>query len=366
MNIVTSICVDTESSHDRIKYPNLDVKDSAARRARYWQFVTTFCCSSVRCNPQLQHLVYTNDEEPVLDRGRDLREFLASIGVEIRHLPFETYVPPASSGTKFRNAYYKLDVLRALASLPADDGSLLVDSDCLWVRPNPAVKQEMESGKLLLYDVYERTDPFQREPKDMSRAEMGELYTQLDPGYPEKFPVWYGGEFVGGKHATLRKIIAELDDDFAMMVEKSREQQFVFRDGWNIFDGDEFQLSFVCNKGLVTNTDMRPYLKRIWSQEYLSNVQNEDVDLTIWHLPGEKERGLPLLFEEALNRQSAFWTTAVSDLPGFLGGYVGVPVRRIGEKASLRRRLHLFINFVKGIIRRQIVNARALFSSKTR
>ena len=358
-NIVTSICVDTDSSQQRIKYPNLEVKDSAERRAQYWRFVVTFCCSSLRSNPEARHLVYTNDSERVVINGLDIKRFLEDLGAEIHYLPFENYVPPESSGTKFRNAYYKLDVLKALSGLSHSDSSVLVDCDCLWIRNNPALEADAQSGELILYDIYQRTDPYDREPKDMSRADMGELYRELDESYPEKFPIWYGGEFVGGRHATLDTMTKQLDVDFAMMVSESKKKQYVFRNGWNIFDGDEFQLSFVCNRGLFPIKEMSSYIRRIWSQEYLNNSRKEDLDLTIWHLPGEKERGLPLVFEEVIDRESDFWKVPMQELAEYLGGYVGIPERRKGPPLPFKRRLYLLLKFLKGKARHFYVKTRS-------
>ena len=94
INIVTSICVDTSPEKDTVKYPQVGNGNAQARRSLYWKLVFTFCCSSLRCNPEDKHLIYTNDERPVIFKGINLQEKLHKKGVEIIVLPFESFLPP--------------------------------------------------------------------------------------------------------------------------------------------------------------------------------------------------------------------------------------------------------------------------------
>jgi hypothetical protein len=48
----------------------------------------------------------------------------------------------------------------------------------------------------------------------------------------------------------------------------------------------------------------------------------------VWHLPGEKERGLALLYEQARDTRSMFWQTPLADFANYLGAFVGIPRRR--------------------------------------
>ncbi|HEY4491244.1 MAG TPA: hypothetical protein VI958_04550, partial [Acidobacteriota bacterium] len=70
------------------------------------------------------------------------------------------------------------------------------------------------------------------------------------------------------------------------------------------------------------------YIKRIWSLPDLNNVEPQDLQRTIWHLPGEKNTGLMLLFDEALQPESRFWKLPLSEFTEYLGSYVGVPERK--------------------------------------
>jgi hypothetical protein len=179
LNVVTSVCVDVRPEDAGIGYPMLGDTTADARRLVYWKCAYAFLCSSLRSNPGARHCLYTNDAAPVTWRGIDLRARLAALGVAIEQVPFEAYAPPTRLTTRYKNGFYKHEVIRALGALPAGERSVLVDADCLAPRPFPL--DALEPGRLYVLDIYRRSDPERREPHDLSMADMGEVYRRLDP-----------------------------------------------------------------------------------------------------------------------------------------------------------------------------------------
>jgi hypothetical protein len=118
INIVTSICVDTKPEDSTINYPMIGIKSSEQKRKLYWKLATTFLCSSLRCNPQDEHVVYTNDPNPIIIiKGIDLKKRLQELGVKIEFLSFESFMPPASLSKAYKNAFYKLQVIKELGEI---------------------------------------------------------------------------------------------------------------------------------------------------------------------------------------------------------------------------------------------------------
>jgi hypothetical protein len=204
----------------------------------------------------------------------------------------------------------------------------LLDSDCLWTKHSETLKHIIGSEKILLRDIYERSDPFKKSPHNLSRADMGQLYSVIDPDYPEPYPIWYGGELIAGKNKNLRLIADELEKVFNISVNKNEKNKLIFANGASIFDGDEFISNFVYNKRLVDIFEAKGYLKRIWTLDSLNNVELDDLKIPIWHLPAEKRTGLELLFNEVVNNKSEFWSVPLCDFNRYLGQYVGIPKKK--------------------------------------
>ena len=324
MAIVTSLCVDTAGAPASV-YPQLLDVGAEQRRRVYWQCTVVFFATSVRCNPGVKHLFYTNDEASASWDGIDYRAFLAGLGVQTQYLPFVEFCPPPHFGTEFRNAFYKLEVLRELARPEADEASLLLDSDCVWARPAPALLQLLRRPEtLLLLDAEPEAGP-DTKVHGLSRRGIGNLYRQLDPAYPVAIPHHYGGEILGGSRQRLAEVDQLLRALWHTVLQKYPSTPPRFESGRSLFDGDEYLTSFVYNRLATPGVDASPFIRRIWTSYRNTNVRPTDLGLPIWHLPNEKNQGLPLLCRRVLNPASTFWRTQPTELAQYLGQFLGIP-----------------------------------------
>ncbi|MBC6607474.1 hypothetical protein H8B13_11655 [Hymenobacter sp. BT188] len=323
MNIVTSLCVDDTTTPESL-YPQLLDISASKRRQVYWQCVAVFFATSVRCNPEAGHILYTNDQEVANWEGIDFRQFLNSIGVEIRTLAFETFRPPEHFITEFRNAFYKLDVLRALSQPEAGQYSLLLDSDCVWTRPDPALSRLVQSDVLVLLDAEPESLP-DTKIHGLSRRDMGDLYQELDSNYPVAVPLHFGGEIIGGSRERLAEVAEQLSQTWEQIRQTYPTSPPRFRNKRSIFDGDEYMTSFVCNRLSRPWADASPFIRRIWTTYQNTNVRPSDAQLTLWHLPNEKTQGIPVICRRVVKRDSQFWKLPPAALADYLGSYLGVP-----------------------------------------
>jgi hypothetical protein len=327
MNIVTSICVD-EVKADESYYPNAKYMNPEQRKLVYWKCVLVFCCSSIRCNPSMKHIVFTNDKNPVIINGIDCRKFLSEMGVEIVYLPFQHFNIPNEVSNNFKNAFYKLDVIKELG-LERYGYSILLDSDCVWVKHNPELYKIIESDKLFIYDVYQRDST--KKIHGISRMDMGKAYKEADKDFPIPDPILFGGEIIGGSSYNFKLVSDHILHMFEYIIQTFGKNLPKLSEKETILDSDEHVASLVYNKLIHTSdlkwVDANGILKRIWTGLDSSGAKKADLDLTIWHLPKEKTQGLPLLINKVFNKNSSFWKVGLDTFNVYLGKYLGIPKR---------------------------------------
>lgn len=328
--IATFLCIDTETQDAESFYPELGGKrPSDVRRALYWKIVLVLCATARRCQPDARLVVVTNDAGNFTFDGRSLQRLLDQLRVEKAFTPFCEFKPSPKLSARFLNVFYRYDVLRALAfDIAADsDGILLMDGDCVWTQPVTNWGNLLRHNTLLLTNPYGKHAPFERHTDRLSRADMGALYRRVDETYPEKYPDWFGGELIGGSAETLRLYYAEFKRAWTLMTAYASRAPLRFHNGLSLFDADEYITAYLYNRGALATHVEPGFFRRIYTQEFPNTVRPSDMNVAVWHVPGEKERGLSLLAGQVVDPASAFWQTPLNEFPAYLGAYVGIPRR---------------------------------------
>lgn len=331
MNIVTSICVDEDIKDNDVIYPATHGASGNQRKIIYWKCVGVFFATSIRCNPTAKHILYTNDENPVIIKGIDLKQFLVELGVEIRYVPFRHFKPPAGYSKVFKNAFYKLDVMRELGMEEENEQSLLLDSDCVWTKQNNELLKLLNSHDVLLYDVY-KSDQGTKGKFHEVRLKLGKLYKEIYPEYPKTEPTQFGGEFVAANSKNFKVMADLMEEAFNLIISKFKDHPLRLNQDRRIFDGMEFLTSYVYNSMPLEYFNAKDFISRIWNALKFSNTSKEDMRLTIWHMPSEKTQGFPLLYKQIVNKNSRFWRTPIDKFDVYLGKYLGVPKQFVKER----------------------------------
>lgn len=351
MNIVTSVCIDNIDQSGEVIYPMISA--SGNRRDIYWRCAATLMLTSIKVNPEVKHIIFTNDKN-VFVQKLDIRELLLTKGVEVVYLSFYDY-NPGNYSKKFRNAFYKHEVMHALGNY--GEPSILLDCDCVWSRRDNELLELIAKGNyLLLQDTYQRGHtPLLKEPHGISMEDMGKLFKTIPVLDNQKmYPIWYGGEIIAGSQDHFR----EVSDNVLKVLEYCKKQldsgKFIaFNEKSSIFDNDEYISSYVFNslKGINILDSYGKYSRRIWTAPYLNNVVEKDVTIAIWHLTAEKETGFNDLFNDIISEKSLFWRTD-TNTSQYLGRYFGIPRRegslnRTKEKdiKSLKDKFFSFFRF---------------------
>lgn len=324
MKIVTYICV---SEQDESLYPQVQRLSYKHQRLNYWQCAVVFFASSMRCNPDAEHILFTNDSKPIKYKNRDLKLLVEKFGVKVKMLPFTKFRPPVKYSSLFTNAFYKFDVMQALGS-ESNDAIILLDADCVWSRPGKIAESDIDGGTALLYDVHGEIDP-DKKVDGMSRHDRAALYKVIHPDYSVSAPIHIGGEIVGGQARHFKLLSEQLLDSYQHILQKFGDNPPHFADGRKIFDGNENLGSMVFNMNLVPWKDASESIKRIWTGYAFENLDPEDLEIPIWHVPSEKLFGIPLLFKKVLNPSSDFWKTPLDKFNIYLGGFLRIPKRKL-------------------------------------
>ncbi|HMB92919.1 MAG TPA: hypothetical protein VKP65_18865, partial [Rhodothermales bacterium] len=191
----THICtwLYAEPEGEESQYPQVGgTSSTTAFQAVYWRCVVVFFATSLRHNPDAQHVLFTNMPHlPTVD-GFDIAAFFDRHGIDHIQVPF-TYQPPPGYHPQWRNQFYMLDLIERMAQMvEADDVLFLLDSDCVWVESADRMCKALNQHGLLTYDM--------AYPKDhvingLTRMEMKAVFEDIEDDRVAELPDYYGGEF---------------------------------------------------------------------------------------------------------------------------------------------------------------------------
>ena len=321
MRIATSVCV--ASSPDDVLYPQLHGLDSDKRAATYWRCAAVLLASLRRTNPEAE-LLLVSDVEVQAAVTPAMSKLLDRLEVTTVRVKFKRFLPPAGASRKFRNNFYKLDVLGHLAELPDGGSALLLDSDVISLRSLDGLSEQCGNG-LISYYPYQHSWTDQRSD-DLSRI--------LLPLFGDLGSVNYvGGESIGGSAQSLLDLCRTLDVGYQRAVAIAATDRLpTVANGDCIFDNDEFLLSGAIARSSNPVREISDLLRRIHTNTRYFDTRSSDLELTLWHLPGEKVRGFRPVYRAAVDPNSWFWKADDESYRTHVGKLMGVPKRPLQKR----------------------------------
>ena len=260
-----------------------------------------------------RHILFSNqkaEEFPVVD-GLDIRQLLQEKEVEIVTIPLTWQTPEGYFG-KWRNQFYIFDILQFIESQEVSDESayVVLDSDCVIHASLEQLFRDIRKNELMVLPM-----PYDEDfnINGITRRGMQQVYAALDGNTPATPPLYYGGEVFAATLPVIRQINATAPGVWKNMLERHRNGHIKFN--------EEAHFLSYCYHKIGRFGLLDPFIKRIWTSPKYNNVQSEDAQLPIWHLPSEKTGGIALLFRYLANNDRR-WMDAD------LGKYLGVPKRR--------------------------------------
>ena len=311
-------------------YPQVGGRSSSTWfQAVYWRCVVDFFATSARVNPGAVHRLYTNvDAVPDVD-GLDTGAFLRRLGVETVVLPYVSR-PPDGWFPAWANQFYVLDVAAHLAeTLPTSDAvGVLLDSDCVWARRPERMAEMTRRHRALTYDLGR---PEGVPENGLTPEALGAIHGDLAPAFgaeaPAVAPPYVGGELVAATGDTLRAMDDLFDPLFEAMIARRR-------DGLPTYNEEAHALGLVYHVLGVPYGTANPYLRRIWTTLLKGDdARPDDLERTVWHVPGEKRYGLRRLFEAVFDEGGPFWGLEGDAWRAWAGRTLGLPGRTLAKTA---------------------------------
>ncbi|MCY7384413.1 MAG: hypothetical protein LH628_17885 [Microcoleus sp. CAN_BIN18] len=335
--IVTGMCCDEEGQES--KYPQgSDAKSSSEKfQLVYWRCAVVYFASSVRNNPEAQHILFTNTDRIPNIESFNTVEFFNKIGVKVVQIPF-TYQPPIEYYPAFRSTFFKFDIIQYLKNhSESNDLCIALDSDCVWVNSADRIIADIEKHGLTTYDLYEPDD---KKISGLTRQEMQKIYEEL--GYKvDEPPKYFGAEFIVGSGKHIKILSDEVDSIWETCLQR-------FAAGETKFNTEEQMLSYIYNKLGYARSSGNAYFNRVWTSPIYYTANEGDLKMDVWHLPAEKGYGIKRLFAQVANPNSDFWNVPVGELfIKYVAGYMGIPKRNISKTV-----LDVLDNRISGIQRR--------------
>lgn len=318
-----------EESH----YPQVvgqGAPSSTRFQAVYWRCVATFVASAARWAPDARLVLFTNaDAVPEVD-GRPVPALLDRLGVEVVPLAY-TFQPPEGHFGAWRNQFYVFDAVRWLAregGLDGDGVAMLLDSDCVWARRPERMAEMTRRHRALTYDLGR---PEGVPENGLTPEALGAIHGDLAPAFgaeaPAVAPPYVGGELVAATGDTLRAMDDLFDPLFEAMIARRR-------DGLPTYNEEAHALGLVYHVLGVPYGTANPYLRRIWTTLLKGDdARPDDLERTVWHVPGEKRYGLRRLFEAVFDEGGPFWGLEGDAWRAWAGRTLGLPGRTLAKTA---------------------------------
>ena len=301
-----------ESSYTQVGNNSSDVHFQEV----YWRCVYVFFCSSVKNNPKHKHILFTNSREIPTIKDLSIRDELSKLGVQFITLPL-TFRVPTGYFNSWRNQFYIFDILQHIGENFSDeDCFLILDSDCLWLKPADEIMNHIHQHGILPYFL---NASVKEEIHGLNRLQMKELFEELLGYVLPTVPEYLGGEWF----AATGKYIRELNAHVPAIWKQSMERH---EQGTLKCNEEAHMLSALYYKVGYDGYESKMFVRRIWTISSIRrDVTDEDLELTVWHCPSEKKYGITRLFEDIIKNPEAYWQIpSGNEFRDFVGQYVGI------------------------------------------
>jgi hypothetical protein len=308
--------------------------DAPETQAVYWRCVLCFYASSLVLNPAQPHVFFTNTALPTID-GIDFAAVFARWKVAVVRLPI-TYRLPKGAVEMWGNQFYIFDILAYLSRHGTNARHVVLDSDCLWLKPVNALADTIDRHGVATYQIGADEHAMDMIINGRSRADLAR-YIRARGGKTGEHANYLGGEIFAATQeqtALLSAQIATLWPDITGNVADAPREE-----------AHALSVLYALN-GYAAGT-ANPFIRRMWTTFHRNNLARSDRDLAIWHLASEKRSGFAAMFAAIAPLIEAGAQPAALGLdPGRYARWMGYPRRSPAKfvrdlTAKLREKLRV-------------------------
>ena len=258
-----------------------------------------------------------------------LKKFLNELDVQVIFTDFKYKTPKGYYG-QFQNQFYEFSILEYIAknNNNVNDNYLILDSDCIFIKPAQAMFAEAAPQGFLSF-----TDDVKPGYviNGLSRNNLKDLYETLLHKKLDVIPPYNLGEFLLCSVENIKKIFADFEVLWPQLLLLNKEGKLKFNE-------EAHTLSFLYFKNNLAASNRNDLMKRIWTNPiFYRNVEESDIDLCVWHLPSEKTFGIKDLYDDLIIKSSHFGIEISNE------HFVELAKRRLGvPKLSIKKRAEYY------------------------
>jgi hypothetical protein len=317
---VISTWIVLDSPEEETEFPSAGTHSSSrAFQWIYWRCIVVFFATSIKQNPGAHHVLFCNRPFETIPEQETL-QLLREWNVELISFPL-TYRLPKGAVSKFGNVFYELDILKYAAKQdwPA---LLILDNDCVWVKPFTPVIEQLRDRPLVGYTLKpEDQKNYQGDvlTNGMSRKRMKAIVQELGGSVVSGDVNLFGGEFFAATKEGIRTLVSYFDRLWDKTVSESRAVDSIKTEEhfFTILFEIEHAQPFAANS----------YIRRLWTHFEDFNVLPSDLNLAIWHVPAEKHFGFKTLYSEIMRSPSRFFNLPNEQAVQLIRNHMGIPRR---------------------------------------
>lgn len=253
-------------------------------RNYYWRSAVVLLASAALHHPDSQRILLVNEMPPSEIDGFEISPLLARLGIQVKKLSHITRPPKGYHGA-WNTQFIVLDALNDLAAIAKDrQPVLLLDSDCVFIRPIPdIILSRIATAGILRYNLGHGDDC----PENgLSNRDLARLAAEYDPPLKREVIRYAGGELFCGRADLLDQVVA---------IGRKAYHESLRRHAGGLpkFNEEAHLLSYVYEVLGSPDASANDLIKRIWTDRgWYSTVDGSESELTIWHLPAEKKSGI--------------------------------------------------------------------------
>lgn len=285
--ICTWFCADTRGEESSYLQSG-EISSSPKHHNIYWRCIGVFFATSLFFNQSKKHVLFTNVRDLPILEDFNLSELLKEMGVEVVYVSFE-YKTSQDYYWAWRNQFYEFSILEFIEkNYTHQDNFLILDADCVITKPVEVLFDLAKNNNGFLSYVIDY-DP-NKKINGLSRLDMGKVYEELLETKDIQVPYYHAGEFLLCSVSNIKKIVEEFLDLWPKLQDRHQN-------GLSKFNEEAQTLSFIYFKNGFKGGGANPYIRRVWTNPvFFRDVNRNDLTLSIWHLPAEKQIGFKKLF----------------------------------------------------------------------
>ncbi|MDU1538944.1 MAG: hypothetical protein E6902_04910 [Paeniclostridium sordellii] len=322
---------DDESYYDQVGGSTTDKRIQDI----YWKCVFDFFHSSLKFNKECKHIFFTNKNIDNVVIGKiQIRDFFKQNNISVVNIELTNKTPKDWFGS-WRNQFYIFDILKYIKEEFSDeDKFLILDSDCVFTKNIGNLFLNLSTNTINYNINYDKNQIV----NGISEVQMTEIYNEIF-NKNEDLIHYYGGEFFVGSMNTISKILTE----FELLWEQNLKRYSANKMKLN---EEAHFLSCIYKSLNIENNEGNNFIKRMWTSFKFNNINNEDMELPIWHLPAEKQTGFNTMFNKISVDYKKYLDIDEKEYRDMLKQNFGIPSRTFKK----------YVLDIKSIIIKKIMN----------